>query len=476
MVRRAYLQRSLIEILLPDGDKLWDDELREIDALLDDEEIVDLVDAALRGRWRHSGRRGRLGTPVVVVLRMLVLKHLYDWSFAECERDVRGSLVYRAFCRIDGERVPDAKTLIRLAAVVRPATLKGIVERLVAVARARRVVRGHRLRVDTTVVETNIHYPTDSTLLADGVRVLTRGMRRMRAEVANAAFPVRDRTRSLARRVFEITQRSRTATARTGAALREQTKARMTELYREAMAITRATVRQADAVIDETAETVDIGAQALRDQLRETVGLVRRVLAQTRARVLQGDTHYRDKVLSIFEPATEAIRKGKAAKPTEFGKVVKIQEAEAQLITDYEVCPTRVPDQELWAPALTKHQQLFGHPPRLAVADGGFASAANERYATELGVAHVVLPRNRGRPADRQAKPPPRARWFRRALCWRTGCEGRISVLKRRHGLRRSRYHGLYGMERWVGLAVIANNLLVLARAGPRPKRKRGSR
>ena len=476
MVRRAYLQRSLIEVLLPDGDKLWDDELREIDVLLDDEAIVDLVDAALRGRRPHSGRRGRLGTPVVVVLRMLVLKHLYDWSFAECEREVRGSLVYRAFCRIDGERVPDAKTLIRLAAVVSPATLKGIVERLVSVARARRVVRGHRLRVDTTVVETNIHYPTDSTLLADGVRVLTRTMRRMRAEVADAAVTVRDRTRSMARRVFEITQRSRKATARTGAALREHTKARMTELYREAMTITRATVRQADAVIDETAETADIGVQALRDQLRETVGLVRRVLAQTRARVLKGDTHYRDKVLSIFEPETEAIRKGKAAKPTEFGKVVKIQEAEAQLITDYEVCPRRVPDQELWAPALIKHQQLFGHPPRVAVADGGFASAANERCATELGVRHVVLPKNRGRPAARGAKPPPRPRWFRRALCWRTGCEGRISALKRRHGLRRSRYHGLHGMERWVGLAVIANNLLVLARAGPRPRQKRGSR
>src|SRR6266849_5838502 len=168
MIRRAHVQRSLLEVLLPDGDKLWDEELREIDAVLDDEAVVDLVDAALRGRRPQSATRGRLGTPVVVVLRMLVLKHLYDWSFAECERDVRGSLVYRAFCRIDGERVPDAKTLIRLAAVVRPATLKGIVERLVAVAHARRVVRGHRLRVDTTVVETNIHYPTDSTLLADG--------------------------------------------------------------------------------------------------------------------------------------------------------------------------------------------------------------------------------------------------------------------------------------------------------------------
>jgi IS5 family transposase len=469
MVRRTYPQRSVFEVLLPDGDQLWDAELRAIDAVLDDDEIVDVVDAALRSRRPQSGRRGRLGTPVVVVLRMLVLKHLYDWSFAEGEREVRGSLVYRAFCRIDCERVPDAKTLIRLAALLGPEALQSIVARLVHVARERRVVRGHRLRVDTTVVESNIHYPTDSSLLADGVRVLTRTMHRIRAEVADAGVEVRDRTRSLARRVFEITQRSRKATARTGAAVREQTKARMTQLYREAMAITRATVRQAETVSAAIAETVELGEQALRDELRETVGLVRRVLAQTRARVLQGDRHYPNKLLSLFEPQTEAIRKGKAAKPTEFGKLVKIQEAEAGLITDYTVCPTRVPDQALWGPALLKHQALFRRPPKLAVADGGFASAANERAATELGVEQVALPRPRGRPAP-TAKPPPRQRWFRRALRWRTGCEGRISVLKRCHGLRRCRYRGLRGMERWVGLGVIANNLRVLARAGPRAR------
>ena len=433
---------------------------------------MDLVDAALRRRRPQSARRGRLGTPVVVVLRMLVLKHLFDWSFAECERDVRGSLVYRTFCRIDCERVPDAKTLIRLAALLGPEALHGIVARTVSLARERRVVRGRRLRVDTTVVETNIHYPTDSSLLADGVRVLTRTMRRIRDEVVDAGLTVRDRTRSLAERVFEITQRSRKATGRTGATAREQTKARMAELYREAMAITRAVVRQAETVRATTAASVGLGVQALRDELRETVGLVQRVLAQTRARVLKGDTHYPDKLLSLFEPETEAIRKGKAVKPTEFGKLVKIQEAEAGLVTDYTVCPTRVPDQELWEPALIKHQALFGQPPRLAVADGGFASAANERVASALGVEQVALPRA-GRPGPKQPPPPSRPRWFRRALRWRTGCEGRISLLKRCHGLRRCRYRGPYGMERWVGLGVIANNLRVLARAGPGARRAR---
>jgi len=465
MVRREYVQRSVFEVLLPDGDKLWDPALRRIDERLDDEALLDLVADALERRRPMSRLRGRPGTPAEVVLRMLVLKHLYDWSFDECEREVRGSLVYRAFCRIDCERVPDAKTLIRLAQALGPDVLKALLARLVAVARQRKIVRGFRMRVDTTVVETNIHYPTDSTLLADGVRVLTRTLKQLR-QVAGEAIPrIRDRMRSVGRRVFEITQRSRRATPRSGAAVRERTKARMIQLYREVMGITRAVVRQADAVGRQLGETaVGVGAK-LGQRLRDTLGLVRRVLAQTRARVLKEDTHYPDKVLSLFEPHTEAIRKGKAAKPTEFGKLVKLQEAETQFITDYTVCAARVPDQDLWIPSLDTHRQLFGRVPRLAVADAGFATAANEEAATDLGVRRVVLPK-RGRlsPLRRAHQ---RQRWFRRALRWRTGCEGRISVVKRRHGLRRCRYRGLDGMERWVGLGVIANNLLVLARAGP---------
>jgi len=191
--------------------------------------------------------------------------------------------------------------------------------------------------------------------------------------------------------------------------------------------------------------------------------LVRRVLAQARARVLKGDTHHPDKVLSIFEPHTEVIRKGKAAKPTEFGNVVKLQEADGQIITDYQVCAPRVPDDCLWGPALERHRALFGRPPRLAVADAGFASTANEHMAARLGVQRVALPR-RGRPPSTA---PPRPRWYRRALRWRTGSEGRISAAKRCHGLRRCRYRGRHGMERWVGLGVLASNLRILARAGP---------
>jgi len=295
MVQRGFRQRSVFEVWLPDGAKLWEPELRRIDEVLEDEELVDRVVEALGRRHPQSRRRGRPGTPAAVVLRMLVLKHLYDWSFDECEREVRGSLVYRAFCRIDCERVPDAKTLIRLSHLLGPDILKGLVERLVALARQRNVIRGLRMRVDTTVVETNIHYPTDSTLLADGVRVLTRTLKQLRAAVTDGVVRLRDRTRSVARRVFGIVQLSRHAR-------QEPVKTRMRTLYRELMGHTRAVVRQAETVAQQVAAgavgavgLAQLEVEGLAQQLRETGGLVRRVLAQTRARILRGNTHHPDK-------------------------------------------------------------------------------------------------------------------------------------------------------------------------------------
>jgi IS5 family transposase len=453
VVRRKHGQRSVFEMLLPDADKLWDPALRRVDEVLDDETLVDLVADALGRRRPGSRRTGRPSTPAEVVLRMLVLKHLYDWSFDECEREVRGSLVYRAFCHIDCQRVPDAKTLIRLSHSLDADVLKQVLARLVDLARERKVVRGWKLRVDTTVVETNVHYPTDSTLLSDGVRVLTRTLKELKGEVGEVVVQVRDRSRALAHRVFELAQRSRKL-------VQEDAKCRLQQLYGEVLTITRAVVREAKAAVESVEGQVSAVGAGLVQRIRQTVEIVTRVIGQTRARVFKGDTHYPGKVLSIFEPHTEAIRKGKAVKPTEFGKLVKIQEAEGQFITDYEVCATRVADQDLWVPSLKKHRDLFGRPPRMAVADAGFASRANEVAATELGVERVALPG-----ASKRTKEKERKRWFRRALRWRTGCEGRISALKRRHGLRRCRYRGTAGMDRWVGLGVIANDLLALGRA-----------
>jgi IS5 family transposase len=183
--------------------------------------------------------------------------------------------------------------------------------------------------------------------------------------------------------------------------VREQSKARMKLLYQDPLGITRAVVRQAEAAAARARR------EPLAAQLSGTTALVNRVVAQTRARVLRGDIHFPGKVVSLFESHTEIIRKGKLAKPTEFGRLVKIQEAEAQFITDYAVCEQGQSERALWEPALDRHIALFDHPPHLAVADGGFASRSNEHAAQARGVRHVVLPRQaRGAIAYRAGGPP----------------------------------------------------------------------
>jgi Transposase domain (DUF772)/Transposase DDE domain len=455
MVQRRQRERSLFEVLLPDGHKLWPDWLRKIDTLLEDEAVIEVVAQGLERRWPQSRRRGRPGTPAEVVIRMLILKHLFDWSYDDLEREVRANLVYRAFTRIDAGEVPDAKTILKIGRALGPDVIEQLHRQVVDVAKRAGVTHGRRFRIDTTVVETNVHYPTDSSLLQDGVRVLTRTMQQASAALGDSRGRVRNRLRSVGRRVLIIGRQARSP----------ETRDALVRSYRQLMATTRAVVRDATTMvrrISQRLRTVSPSAATTltqaRQQLQQLQPLVTRVLDQTRARVLGGDTHVPDKVLSIFEPHTEAIRKGKIAKPTEFGKLVTIQECEHQIITAYEVHARRPADMTLWTPALDRHIELFDRPPDIAAGDRGFASATNEAAAVQRGVRRVILPRpGRTTPARRAYE---RQRWFRRGQRWRVGCEGRISVIKRRHGLRRCRYRGADGTARWVGLGVIANNLM----------------
>lgn len=169
-------------------DELWESWMRHADAILADEELLETIYHALQKRHPRSRTHGRPGTPAEVVLRMLLLKHIRDWSFTELEREVRGNLLYREFTRIGAEKVPDAKTLARLAQALGPEVIEKLHARIVALAQDRGVVSGRRMRVDTTVVETNIHYPTDSSLMGDGVRVLTRLMKKAKKSRAKLAL------------------------------------------------------------------------------------------------------------------------------------------------------------------------------------------------------------------------------------------------------------------------------------------------
>jgi len=441
---------------------LQEEWMRHADAILGDDHLVSAVYEALGTRHPQSRTRGRRGAPAEMVLRLLVLKHLRNWSYATVEREVRGNLVYRDFTRIGGGKVPDAKTMGRWGVAIGPAVIEDLHRRLIAIAQQQHVVEGRTMRVDTTVVETNIHYPTDSSLLGDGVRVLTRTMKKVTAIVGTVGATLRDRSRSVRHRLWEIGRIARSKGA--------QRQEKLTRAYQHLLAATSRVVGQAKRFSREIGAGVkrsrDVLQQAAlegwRQELDTFVPRVQQVLRQTRARILGGDTHAEDKLLSVFEPSTEVIRKGKAGKPNEFGKMVKLQEAEQQIITEYVVYERRPSDSDVLIPALGAHERTFGHVPRLVAADAAFYSGTNEASAHAQGVTRVCIPNQATKSAERKREQ--KKRWFKNGQKWRTGCEGRISVVKRRHGLNRSRYKGADGMKRWVGLGVIADNLINIGR------------
>jgi IS5 family transposase len=442
---------------------LWEPWMRQADRILEDEQLIQAVQEALLKRRPKSRTRGRRGYPAEMVLRMLLWKHIRNWSFGELEREVRPNLVYREFTRIGSGKVPDAKALGRQAQALDPEVVEQIHRRVVELAVEHKVVQGRKMRVDTTVCETNIHYPTDSSLLGDGDRVLTRLMKKVTAIAGAVGTKVRDSMRNVQRRVAEI--------ARVSRAKGEQGKKKRQPLYGKLLGITKRVVAQAKRFSAEIASGVkrssDILQQAklhaLKSRIDDMVGTVKKVIHQTKERVFGGNTHVEGKILSVFETTTEVIRKGKASKPTEFGKMIKIQEAENQIVIDFEVYDQRPSDSDLLIPAIETHQTLLGRTPDLAAADAAFYSAKNVAKAEEMGVKRVSVPNRSTKSAAR--KQFQKQRWFKKGQKWRTGCEGRISLLKRRHGLRRSLYKKDAGIKRWVGLGVIADNLINLGKA-----------
>jgi IS5 family transposase len=369
--------------------------MRLVDELLEDEQLVDTVYEAQGERHPQSRSRGRMQTPAEVVLRLLLLKHIRNWSYDVLEREVRANLVYRAFTRIGDEKVPDAKTLARLGQLMEPKIIEQLHQRVVELAQERGVTQGRKMRVDTTVVESNIHYPSDSSLLGDGTRALTRTMKKIESKSGGLKRKVRDRMRSISKRVLAIALSTRL--------LGPPGEERRKRQYRELLRLTRKVMNQANRVLQEVQEAPRrrrAPLEGLAHSLETMVGRVRQVVKQTRVRIFGGDTKSPGKIVSVFEPHTEIIRKGKASKPTEFGKLVKIQEAENQIVTHFEVFAERPADSTLLLSSIEVHQQRLGRIPRMVAADAGFYSCENERAGRARGVQWMSVPNKKTKSGD----------------------------------------------------------------------------
>lgn len=459
MLRDRYEPMNVLALVSAPGMEL-DPVLTELDRLLDDDALREAIKADLATRYPRTLTDGRPSTPIEVILRMLVIKHLYGWSYAQTCQLVAGSLVLRQFCCVYLQSVPRDTTLLRWASLIRPATLHHLHDYIVELACERKVTRGRKLRIDGTVVETNIRYPVDSTLLGDGVRVLTRTILRAKAvlpestNISSTAF--RNRTRSLRRVMHQLIDTARRRGEGAADALQAS--------YRRLVGLTTQVVRQAQQVEMALATATDARGQRLRIVLQTFIPRVRQVIDQTTRRVLLGQQlGASEKLVSIFEPHTAIIRKGKLGKPTEFGRVVWLDEVEGGIISRYAVLAGNPDDATQLVPSLDHHIHRFGHAPSLLVADRKVATPKNEQIAKQRGVRRVVLPQPGRKTATRRAYE--RQRWFQRGRDWRAGIEGRISGLKRRHKLDRCRYHGDEGMERWVGWGVITHNLRTIAQA-----------
>src|SRR5216684_3381573 len=446
---------------------LKDDLLDPVDLLLDDPALVDLVRQCLTKRSPSSTRTGRRGMAPDRLLRCCVMKHLKGWSFRALERELRSNLVYRRFTHFDADITPEFTVFSRSFALLSPAVTAEIHQRVVRLACEHGIAQGEKNRTDTTVVESNVHYPTDSSILGDGIRVLSRSLQRIADECKSGALEVVDHGRAVKHRLLEISRAAKSLT--------EANQQRMRHSYQKLLALTRGVVRQASEVVQRWGKgrlkvvgTV-LGVATQIGQLRHFLPLVEKVITQTKNRVLGGDSHGEDKVLSLFEPHTEVIRKGKGHKPNEFGRLVRMDEVENGIVSGYQVLCGNPADTTAWMPALEQHQACFGHAPKMATGDRGFFSAQNEREAQALRVKKVALPA-RGRLSAQRAQHQ-KQRWFRRALRWRAGLEATISTLKHPFSMRRATYKGGHGFERYVGWCVITKNLFSIARYQERRRR-----
>jgi IS5 family transposase len=435
-------------------------ELAQIDKILDDDELYQLIKHDMSQRYPRTLETGRPSTPVEVNLRMLAVKRLYRFTYRTTAWHVKDSLVLRWFCRAYFNAVPDHSTFNRWALLIRPDTLVAFNERVDQLARELKVTRGRKLRTDGTVVETNIAYPRDSKLLADGVRVLCRTIKRVQQVIRDtskaATQTFRDRRRSArnqARRIANCARRKS-----------EAAKQEMHQAYQRLVDVARCALKQAQTVVALVQAEGEQAAECLTKTLQTFIPRVEQAVEQTVRRVFYGEkVPAREKIVSLFEPHTAIIRRQKAGKPVEFGRKVWLDEVDGGIVTRWSILEGNPPDKDQWQPAINHHIATFGKPPDLASGDRGLDSPENEAYARAKGVKHVILPK-RGRKSEKRRAYEAQS-WFRRGRRFQAGIEGRISVLKRKHGLDRCLDHGADGFEKWVGWGVIAGNLVVMSRA-----------
>jgi transposase, IS5 family len=431
--------------------------LRAISQFIDEHaELVEMVRRDLvRGLKRPD--TGRNGLTAQHVLRSLTLMRVKNWDYRELRERIADGYSLRRFTHFNSKSVPKHDAFNRAFNRLTPATLEALNHSVVQAAVALELEDGKKLRVDTTVVETDIHHPTDSTLLWDVVRVITRLVGRLGKLVPIQGFS--NRTRCARRRMQELQRMSA-----------RQRHTQQVPKYRELIHVTRGVIQSARGVLEQTKDSRGIDFMTemlvigLRQEIRHYCELGQHVLDQARRRVLEGEqVPNEQKIYSIFEPHTDLIKRGKPLKPVEFGHKVFLAESACGLITQYRVLSGNPGDQVHVKSSVEQHQRAFSRVPEIYSSDRGFFNQENVKYCQAAGVSLVCIPyAGPRRSAEQMARETSPA--FKKAQRFRAGIEGRISVLFRGRGMKRCFATGRERFELLVGAAVLANNLLIIAR------------
>ncbi len=453
MLCLSHDQPSLWESVLPPELFQMSDELAEVDRLLDDERFF----APFRKRFYT--RVGRPTIPIATYLRMMYLKRRYKLGYETLVKEVKDSFTWRCFCHLSLEdRVPDDTTLIKLTHKYGEDTLRDLNDALVLKLKEEKFIRGRKLRMDTTVTEANIHYPTDTSLLADGVRVITRTVVKLKRLGVEVGGRFVNHTRKVKKTCLGLSKVLKKRISKDNPGL-VKAREELIKVAEEVIARGQEVKAQIDAVLQEKEKSSQV--TRLGEQLGGWLEATGKIIQQTK-RVLGGQMRLEKRLVSLFDAYARPVRRGKVRVDTEFGRKVLIGETDHGIVTTYQVLRENPSDTTLLKSGVKGHRRLFRKRLRAVTTDRGFYSRANEEWLMGSGVKQVSIP-VRGK-VNKEQRMEQKQPWFKRLQHFRAGVEARISLLQRKFGLKRSLMWGSPGTEIWVGQGVFAHNLWQAAR------------
>lgn len=459
MLRTVGEQATLWDAILPSELLVLPAELARVDALLDDPVFFAPFAASF------DARIGRPSIPVETYLRLMFLKFRYRLGYELLCREVADSISWQRFCRISlGTRVPHPTTLMKITSRCGDEAVAGLNEALLAKAAAGKLLRTDRVRADTTVVEADVGYPTDTGLLAQAVGTICRTVVRIKAAGGATRTAARDRRRSAGRRARAVASKLRLRAQQH----RDEAQAVVRRITGELADIAEAAMAEAAAVLRNAKRALRAASGPRKGRLCQAINHLDtmmqrtgRVVAQARSRLAGVMPESASRLVSLHDVDARPIRKGRLGKPVEFGYKAQIVDNADGVILDHSVEVGNPPDAPQLAPAIERITRRTGRPPRAVTADRGYGDVSVERDLHALGVGSVAIPRRSKPTASRREFEHRRA--FRDKIKWRTGSEGRINHLKRSYGWNRTELTGIDGARTWCGHGVFAHNLVKIS-------------